>query len=79
MKNWANSTKDRDYWRVLVNATLNLLLCKSWSQFIIIIIIIIIILTGKPTRMRPLERSRYKREDKTKMDLKEIDINEELG
>ena len=23
-RNWVNSTQDKDYWRVLVNATLNL-------------------------------------------------------
>ena len=33
------------------------------------------ILTGKPTGKRPLGRSRPRREDNTRMDLKEIGIN----
>ena len=34
------------------------------------------ILTGKSTRKRPLGRSRHRREDNIRMDLKEIGINE---
>ena len=42
--NWIDSIQDRDYWRVLVNAALNLRVpqAKGLVKFIIIIIIIII-------------------------------------
>ena len=29
--NWVDSAQDRDYWRVLVNAALNLRVIKYWS------------------------------------------------
>ena len=41
-RNWVDSTQDGNYWRVLVNAALNLRV-PSATEFIIIIIIIIIV------------------------------------
>jgi hypothetical protein len=35
MRNWIDSAQDRDYWRALVNAALNLRFHKPWSQLLL--------------------------------------------
>ena len=32
MRNWVDSAQDRDYWRAVVNMTLNLRVHKPWSS-----------------------------------------------
>ena len=32
--NWVDSAQDRNYWRALVNAALNLRVHKPWSQLV---------------------------------------------
>ena len=46
---------------------------------LLLLLLLLLLLSGKPTGMRPLGRSRRRWEDNIKMDLKEIGINEELG
>jgi hypothetical protein len=60
--NCVDSALDRDYWRVLVNAALNLRIPLA-------------IQLVKPTGKRSLRRPRCKWEDYIRMDLKEISIN----
>ena len=42
-RDWIDSDEDRDYWKAIVNAALNLWFHRPWISIIIIIIIIIII------------------------------------
>jgi len=61
-RNLVDSAQDRDYWRTLVNTTLNLRVSQAME---------IIKATGK----RPLGRPRSRWEGNIRMNLKEIYIN----
>ena len=61
-KNWVDSSQDRDYWRALENAALNLQVPYAMELV-------------KPTGKTPLKRPKHRLKDNTGMELKEIRIS----